>query len=301
MTTPYLFKYKLFAINMLSNRNEMKSFVELTRINRPIGIFLLLWPIWWGLWLAAKGLPDLKLLTIFTVGVIIMRSAGCIINDLADQKFDGHVQRTKNRPLVTQAISQKHALIGFSILCIIAFILVLQLNWLTIALSFVALGLSILYPFMKRFTYFPQIILGMAWYVGIIMTFTATLGYFSLTAWLLYLSGIVWTVVYDTMYAMADRPDDILAGIKSSAIFFGKYDKLIIGILQIIVILLMTIIGYINHLHWPYYIGLLFAALFFVYQQYLIKDREPRSCLDAFINNHWVGASIFIGIFASLT
>jgi 4-hydroxybenzoate polyprenyltransferase len=285
---------------MLNGKIKVRSYAELIRLHRPVGIFLLLWPIWWSLWLAAQGLPPVKLLLIFTVGVVLMRSAGCIINDLADQKFDGNVARTKNRPLVTGLISRKEALTLFVMLCLIAFILVLQLNWLTIALSFVALGLSILYPFTKRIIYFPQVILGMAWYTGILMAFTATNEHINLTAWLLYIACIIWAVVYDSMYAMVDREDDVVIGVKSTAILFGHYDKFIIAILQIIVILLLLGIGYLNHLRWPFYLGISAATLFFLYQQFLIKDRVPERCLNAFINNHWVGASIFVGLFLSL-
>lgn len=272
----------------------------LIRLHKPVGIFLLLWPTWWALWLAAPGLPALKLWAIFTAGVVIMRSAGCAINDIVDQRFDGQVQRTNQRPLVTGQLSKTTALVVFTSLCLIAFALVLFLNWQTIVLAFIALALSVAYPFMKRYTYFPQVVLGAAWYVGILMAFTATNGVLSLTAWLLYIASVVWAVVYDTMYAMVDRDDDIKIGVKSTAVLFGVYDRLIIGILQISVLLLLLSVGWLNGLSAIYYSSLAITAGFFIYQQYLIKDRQRSRCLDAFTNNHWVGAVIFVGLFFSL-
>lgn len=285
---------------MIKFSMNFASLIALTRLNKPIGIFLLLWPTWWALWLAAGGLPALSLLLIFTLGVVIMRSAGCIINDVADQAFDGKVARTKNRPLVTGQLTRKAALIAFCFLCFLAFLLVLQLNLLTILLSIVALALSSLYPFMKRFTHFPQVVLGMAWYVGILMAFTATLNTVSLTAWLLYIAAIIWTVIYDTMYAMVDREDDKKIGIKSTAIRFGSYDRAIILILQIIMLGLLIGLGYLELLRWPYYAGIAAAAGFFAHQQHLIKNRLPALCFQAFLNNYWVGLSIFVGIFFGL-
>ncbi|MFN7096942.1 MAG: 4-hydroxybenzoate octaprenyltransferase, partial [Gammaproteobacteria bacterium] len=273
---------------------------ELIRLHRPIGIFLLLWPIWWSLWLATAGLPSLKLLIIFTAGVFLMRSAGCIINDLIDQPFDGNVQRTQYRPLITHAITQTQALVFFILLCLIALALVLQLNLITVLLACLALVLSVLYPFMKRIIYLPQLVLGVAWYIGILMAFTAVNGHLNATAWLVYITGIIWTIIYDTMYAMVDRNDDILIGIKSTAILFGRFDTSILALLQLSMILLLCLIGDINHLSWPYYIGIIVASSFFLYQQYLIKNRQPANCLAAFSNNHWVGMSIFLGIFFSL-
>jgi 4-hydroxybenzoate polyprenyltransferase len=281
-------------------KSLLQGVAELIRLHRPVGIFLLLWPTWWALWLAAPGLPAFKLWLIFTAGVVIMRSAGCAINDIVDQRFDGKVQRTQQRPLVAGKLSKTTALITFASLCLIAFILVLFLNWQTIALAFVALALAIAYPFMKRYTYFPQVVLGAAWYVGILMAFTATNSALSLTAWLLYFASILWAMVYDTMYAMVDRDDDVKIGVKSTAILFGVYDKLIIGLLQFCVLTLLSWIGFINSLPMIYYISLCVAAGFFIYQQYLIKDRQRTRCLDAFTNNHWVGAVIFIGLFFSL-
>ncbi|NNM59240.1 MAG: 4-hydroxybenzoate octaprenyltransferase [Legionellales bacterium] len=279
--------------------SEVSSIIELARLHRPIGIFLLLWPIYWGLWLAAGGIPKPGLLLIFTLGVIFMRSAGCIINDIADQRFDGSVERTKQRPLITGKVTSAQALFVFCLLCGLGLLLVLQLNWQTIALSFLALLLSIFYPFMKRITHFPQVILGLTWYIGILMTFTATLGTINLTGYLLYLTGILWAVIYDTFYAMVDREDDRKIGVKSTAIFFGNADKIVIAILQILMLTLLVLIGRLNVLHWPYYLGLGASILFFGYQQYLIKNRIPSRCFDAFINSHWVGMSIFVGIFFS--
>lgn len=276
-----------------------RPYIELIRLHRPVGIFLLLWPILSGLWLAASGIPKISLLIIFILGVLLMRSAGCVINDIADQRFDKNVLRTNQRPLVTGKITTKQALSVFCLLSGLGFLLVLQLNWQTIALSFVALALSMLYPLMKRVTHFPQVILGLTWYIGILMTFTATTGTINLTGYLLYLTGVIWAVIYDTFYAMVDREDDRKIGVKSTAIFFGDIDRLIIGVLQILMISLLLLIGYLNRLYWPYYAGVGTSALFFAYQQYIVKDRLPNRCFRAFNNNHWVGMSFFVGIFFS--
>lgn len=278
---------------------KIKAFLQLMRFDRPIGIFLLLWPIEWGLWIAAHGLPQKLLFFIFTAGVVIMRAAGCIINDLADQRFDGHVKRTQQRPLITGSVKPRAAFILFSVLCLMGLGLVLLLNRFTLYLAILALGLSVLYPFMKRFIYFPQLILGIAWYIGILMTFSATQGHLSLNAWLLYLSGILWVLAYDTMYAMADRVEDLKIGVKSTAILFGTYDRLMVGIFQILTLSVLMLIGMLNHLAFSFYLGLAVAGLFFIYQQWLIRTREPRACLNAFLNNHWVGLSVFVGLFFS--
>lgn len=277
--------------------NKMNALIAITRIKKPIGILLLLWPTCWGLWLAAQGFPPLKILLIFISGVIVMRSAGCIINDIADRHFDGKVDRTQDRPLATKQLSVLTALIAFAVLSLLGLFLVLQLNGQTILLAIIALVLAIIYPFMKRVMPIPQLILGLAWYIGILMAFTAILGHLSLLAWLLYLSAVIWSIIYDSMYAMCDRADDIKLGLKSSAILFGKFDKIILAFLQLLMLLLLVYIGRYQHLTWPYYVGLLLAAAFFVYQQYLIKDRLPKHCFKAFLNNHWVGCSIFLGIF----
>lgn len=279
---------------------KIPHLIALTRIHKPIGIFLLLWPVCWGLWLAAHGLPSIKLAVIFITGVIVMRSAGCIINDIADRNFDRYVKRTQSRPLTTGQIKVYDALIAFSLLCLLGLLLVLQLNTLTVVVAVIALILSMLYPLMKRFMPLPQVMLGIAWYLGIIMSFTATLGYVPLTGWLLYLTGIIWTIIYDTMYAMCDKTDDLQLGLYSSALTFGSYTRVILGILQFIMLLLLVVIGWLNQLSLYYYLSLVATIGFFLYQQHLLKQHSTQYYFDAFTNNHWVGLSIFLGIFFSL-
>ena len=273
------------------------SYIRLMRLNKPIGIFLLLWPTLWALWIAGQDRPDLKIVLIFIAGVILMRSAGCIINDVADRNFDGHVTRTRERPLVTGAVTIKGALILFTSLVLIAFLLVLQLNTLTIALSFVAVALAIVYPFVKRFSYLPQLVLGAAFAWSVPMAFAAQTNSVPALAWLVYLIALLLPVMYDTIYAMVDREDDVHAGVKSTAILFGKYDVYIVGVLQIIVILLLLLLGMILHFGVVFYIAIFFASLLFIYQQYLIRERVPAKCFKAFLNNNWVGLVIFIGIY----
>ena len=226
-----------------SKTSFFKPYLQLTRLDRPIGILLLLWPTLMALWIAAEGLPDIKLLLIFTLGVVLMRSAGCAINDFADRDLDGDVWRTENRPLATGVLKPWQAMATFIVLAFLAFVLVLQLNTLTIALSLVALVLAFCYPFMKRYTYLPQLVLGMAFGWAIPMAFAAQTGSVPLIAWLLFIGNIIWTTVYDTFYAMADRTDDVKAGIKSTAILFGEDDRLIQGILQGLFVLVMILTG----------------------------------------------------------
>lgn len=277
-------------------RQKIKSYLVLMRFDKSVVIFLLLWPILWALWLAAQGVPSLKILLIFIIGAGVMRPAGCIINDIADRNFDRHVERTRNRPLATGEVSVKEALILFFTLCLIGLILVLQLNPLCWLIAVIALGLSCIYPLMKRITYLPQVVLGAAWNLGILMAFAAVNGNIPVVAWLLYIATIIWTVVYDTIYAIADRRDDLQVGIKSSAILFGEYDQFIIGILQIVVLLLMTTVGCLANLGIYYYLSLAASAFFFAYQHYLIKDYDPKNCIQAFKNNHWIGLIVFIGL-----
>jgi 4-hydroxybenzoate polyprenyltransferase len=278
-------------------KQQFPYYLELIRFNRPIGTYLLLWPTLWALWFAAKGIPDLKILLIFSLGVFVMRSAGCAINDFADRKIDAHVKRTKDRPLATGKITPKEALMVFVVLALIAFVLVLQLNLATILLSTVALLLAASYPFMKRYHSLPQVHLGAAFAWAVPMAFTAITGEAPpLIAWLIYLATMLWTTAYDTMYGMVDREDDLKLGMKSSAILFADKDKLIIGILQLLTIILLIIIGYLASRGWIYYLGIASAAGFFIYQQQLIKDREPQACFKAFLNNHWLGMVVFIGL-----
>jgi len=271
----------------------------LIRANRPIGFFLLLWPALWAIWLASEGQPPLKIIIIFSLGVILMRSAGCAINDYADRHIDGLVERTKNRPLAAGLITAKEALMVFFILILAAFVLVLQLDQKTILLSVVAAVLATLYPFMKRWTYLPQLVLGMAFGWAIPMAFMAILGKLPLITWLLYLSAIIWALIYDTQYAMVDRADDIKIGVKSTAILFAQYDRLIIALLQFTMIVILAIVGYLYQLNFIYYLALIGASSLFIYQQWLIKNRVPALCFKAFLNNNLVGLVIFMGMVGS--
>jgi 4-hydroxybenzoate polyprenyltransferase len=277
---------------------KLNYYIQLTRLNKPIGIYLLLWPTWWAIWIAAKGLPPLNIFIIFTLGVVIMRSAGCAINDYADRNFDGHVQRTKQRPLAAGFIQPKEAITVFAVLSLMALLLALPLNTLTLEFSVVALALAASYPFMKRFHHLPQLHLGAAFSWAIPMAFTAITNQWPpLSAWLLFCANLMWTVAYDTMYAMVDREDDLKIGVKSTAILFGQQDRLIVGILQSLTLILLISVGYMQHLNAWYYVGLGVATLLFIYQQGLIRQRIPSLCFKAFLNNHWVGFVIFLGIF----
>lgn len=283
---------------MTSLKTRLHYYSQLIRLDRPIGIYLLLWPTLWGLWIASKGIPDIKLLLIFSLGVVLMRSAGCAINDFADRKIDAHVERTKSRPLASGKITAKEAIAVFVVLSLAAFLLVLQLNTTTIYLSFVAVILAASYPFMKRFHSLPQLHLGAAFAWAIPMAFTAVTEQTPpLEAWLLFVATLMWTIAYDTMYALSDKADDLKIGVKSSAILFGKYDKLIIALLQIATLISLISVGLIAGLGLYYYISLFIALLLFIYQHNMIKNREPIASLQAFLHNNWVGIVIFIGIF----
>jgi len=282
---------------MLNIINKAVQFCLLLRLDKPIGILLLLWPVLWSLWLASNGRPDLDVLFVFVSGVICMRSAGCIINDYADRDFDGQVTRTKHRPLATGSVTKKQALWCFAMLIIVAFILVLQTNTLTILLSLPALLLAIIYPWMKRYTFWPQVVLGMAFGFGPLMAWSAQNNQLSSVSFLIFVTNIIWTLCYDTQYAIVDRDDDLKAGIKSTAILFGSYDLIIISSLQCLVIVGLLSIGYIMVLHWYYYFSVLLASMLFVYQYYCCKTRISKQCFNAFLNNNWVGACIFAGVF----
>lgn len=271
------------------------SYCQLTRLNKPIGWLILLWPTLMALWLAADGKPSVKLIVVFTLGVIVTRSLGCVINDLADRKFDAHVPRTQLRPLVTQAVSVREAIVLACFLTMVAFILVLFTNLFTIKLSFVALGLAALYPFMKRVTFYPQIFLGAAFGFAIPMAYAAASQTLPLSCWLLFLAILIWAVAYDTAYAMVDREADLKIGVKSTAIIFGSWDKFWIGVSHAGVITLLAGVGKLNYLNFIFYVSLVICVGLAVYQQYLIKDREPARCFKAFLNNHWFGFSFFIG------
>jgi 4-hydroxybenzoate polyprenyltransferase len=281
--------------------HRASAYLRLMRLHRPIGSFLLLWPTLWALWLAADGHPSPKLFTIFVIGVFVMRSAGCIINDFADRNFDPHVQRTRTRPLATREVSIWEALILFVLLCLIALGLVLLLNRLTLELAVIGAVLVISYPFMKRYTYLPQPYLGLAFGWGIPMAYAAVTGRVPTVAWLIFIANIIWATVYDTMYAMVDRRDDIRIGIKSTAILFGDLDRLIIGILQILLLADLVLVGYQTAMGVVYYLGIGAALLFAVYQQVLIRHRNPQLCFQAFMNNNWFGAAVFAGILLHYT
>jgi 4-hydroxybenzoate polyprenyltransferase len=272
------------------------AYADLIRIRRPIGIYLLLWPPLWALWIASAGRPDWMLVLIFVLGAVLMRSAGCAINDFADRNIDGHVARTQQRPLATGAISATEALMVFLVLSLAAFGLVLLLNWTTVAMSLVAVLLAALYPFMKRFTHLPQVVLGMAFGWAIPMAFTAVTEQVPAEGWLLYAAAVIWALIYDTEYAMVDRPDDLKIGVKSTAILFGRYDRLIIGLLQGVMLGLLLGVGLYLGLGLAYYLGLGAAAASVLYQQWLIRDRDSQSCFDAFLNNNWFGMFVFVGL-----
>ena len=281
-------------------KSKALAFWQLTRMNRPIGSLLLLWPTLWALFLAADGLPDWHVLIVFVLGVLFMRSAGCVINDFADRNVDGHVKRTANRPLPSGLVSSKEALMLFVVLVVCSFLLVLTMNTLTIMLSGIGIVLAVAYPFMKRVTYLPQFVLGLAFSWAIPMAYAAESNQVPTEAWLLFVINALWTIAYDTQYAMVDRDDDLKIGIKSTAILFGRFDKLIIGLLQLSVLTLLIILGSHLALSSVYYWGVLAAAGFFVYQQWLIKHREREACFKAFLNNNYVGGLVFAAISISV-
>ncbi|WP_293647358.1 4-hydroxybenzoate octaprenyltransferase [Thiolapillus sp.] len=273
--------------------------MRLMRLDKPIGILLLLWPTLWALWIAGEGHPHLWLIVVFVAGVVLMRSAGCVINDYADRKIDSHVKRTAQRPLTAGLVSKKEALVLFGILVALAFLLVVTLNPLTIGLSLVGAFLATSYPFTKRFTHLPQAYLGAAFGWAIPMAFAAQTGSVDPRSWWLFAAVLVWALIYDTMYAMVDRDDDLKIGVKSTAILFGRYDRLIISLLQLVFLGLLIHVGRLFGLGPYYYLGLAVAAVLMVYHQWLIRNRQRAPCFRAFLHNHWVGVVIFIGILAN--
>jgi 4-hydroxybenzoate polyprenyltransferase len=277
-------------------RKQLPNYARLMRLDRPIGTYLLLWPALWALWLAGDGAPQWQLLIIFSIGTLLMRSAGCVINDFADRNFDPLVQRTRERPMAVGAVSEKEALALFVLVCLAAFGLVLLTNPLTVYLSFIAVALAAMYPFMKRYTQLPQLVLGAAYSWSIPMAFSAQSNELPAALWLLYFANLVWTVAYDTFYAMVDRDDDLKIGVKSTAILFGDADRAITACLQIVVILLLILTGRQFGLGLYFYLGLAAAAGMFVHQQYLIRHRQREQCFQAFLNNNRVGAAIFVGL-----
>ncbi|EFL91384.1 p-hydroxybenzoate octaprenyltransferase [Candidatus Regiella insecticola LSR1] len=280
-------------------QSKWKAYCHVMRLDKPIGSLLLLWPTLWALWLAQRGMLDITILMVFVLGVFLMRAAGCVINDYVDRDIDGHVKRTVNRPLVSGAISAYESKILFVVLLLFAFALVLTLNRMTIELSLVALALAWIYPFMKRITHLPQVVLGVAFGWSIPMGFSAVSSSLPLVCWLLLLANICWTITYDTQYAMVDRDDDLKIGVKSTAILFGQYDKLVIGALQLVTLLLMITVGYLMQLDNVFYYSILIAGVLFLYQQKIIANREPNGCFRAFLNNNYVGLILFLGILFS--
>ncbi|WP_339897459.1 4-hydroxybenzoate octaprenyltransferase [uncultured Gilvimarinus sp.] len=280
---------------------RLTLYAQLTRLNRPIGWLLVLWPTLWGLWLAADGKPPLHLVIIYTLGAIAMRSAGCVINDFADRNLDGHVERTKDRVLATGKVSVKEAWGVFAALVLLSFILVLFTNTLTLYLAFGGLALACCYPFMKRYTHLPQVVLGAAFAWGIPMAFASVRNEVPQQAWLIYFTVLLWTIVYDTFYAMVDRDDDLRIGIKSTAVLFGDQDRVITASLQGLVVIGLVLMGSRFELNALYYLGVAVAAGLFIYQQRLIRYRQRGPCFTAFLNNNWVGAAVFAGIIAGLT
>ncbi|MBB3329856.1 4-hydroxybenzoate polyprenyltransferase [Halomonas campaniensis] len=279
---------------------RVPDFLQLMRLNRPIGTWLLMWPTLWALWVAAEGLPGRDVLLIFIAGVYLMRAAGCVVNDYADRHFDSHVKRTRLRPLATGRISEGEAQALFLILVMAAFVLVWFTNLFTVMLSLVGVVLAFIYPFMKRYTHLPQLFLGAAFSWAIPMAFGAVLGHLPFEAWLLFAANVAWTVAYDTEYAMVDRDDDLKIGIKSTAVLFGRADRLMIGLLQGLTLLLLAWAGLRLGFGGFFWLGLAAMAATFVHQQVLIRERDRDRCFQAFLNNHWSGLLVFAGIALSL-
>ncbi len=276
--------------------DRIYQYWRLMRFHRPIGIFLLLWPALWALWIAGKGSPDPLVAAVIVAGVVVMRAAGCVINDYADRQYDPLVSRTRSRPIAAGRVDKNEAMLLFALLCLIAFGLVLLLNTLTILLSFVGAFLAASYPFMKRYTYLPQVYLGMAFGWAVPMVFAAQTETLPRSAWLLYIATILWALAYDTMYAMVDREEDLKIGVKSTAILFGDLDRLFIGIIQGLVLLTLWLVGDTESFGSLYNYSLVAGAALAIYQQTLIFDRSRGGCFRAFLNNNWFGAAIFIGI-----
>ncbi|OED40274.1 4-hydroxybenzoate polyprenyltransferase [Endozoicomonas sp. (ex Bugula neritina AB1)] len=291
------FKEKLILSQYLS---RWQYFIQLARLDRPIGIYLLLWPTLWALWLAAEGAPSAHNLVVFVLGVVLTRSAGCVINDFADRNFDGHVKRTLQRPLVTGKISPREALLYAGSMFLLAFLLVLTTNALTVGLSVGGLLLACTYPFAKRHTHFPQVVLGAAFAWSIPMAYAAETGVLTSNTWLLFIANLFWTVAYDTQYAMVDRDDDLKIGIKSTAILFGELDNFMVVLFQILTLVTLVLLGIQLELGVAFYIALLVIVVCFVRQFMMTRNRERAQCFRAFLSNHWVGAILFAGIALSM-
>ncbi|HBC3533589.1 4-hydroxybenzoate octaprenyltransferase [Vibrio vulnificus] len=278
---------------------KAKAYWQLMRMDRPIGTLLLLWPTLWALIIAAEGTPDWHVLLVFVLGVVLMRSAGCVINDFADRKVDGHVKRTQQRPLPSGRVTAKEAIILFLLLGISSFLLVLTMNPLTIQLSFAGIVLAFIYPFMKRYTHLPQLFLGLAFSWAIPMAWAAQANELPWVVWFVFAINALWTIAYDTQYAMVDRDDDIQIGVKSTAILFGRHDKLIIGLLQLLTLVMLVWLGLHYQLGQSFYWSVLAAGALFVYQQHLIRHRQRELCFQAFLNNNYVGMVLALGLFVA--
>lgn len=278
---------------------RLREYAALMRLDRPIGTLLLLWPTLWALWIAGEGSPDPWVAGVFLAGVVLMRAAGCVINDIADRDFDPHVERTRSRPLAAGRVTSREALALFVVLITLAASLVLTLDWKTVALAVVGAVLATLYPFMKRFTHLPQVHLGLAFSWGIPMAFCALTGTVPRHAWLLLVGNLIWTVAYDTIYAMVDRDDDLRVGVKSTAILFGDLDRAFVAGMQIAVLVVLATVASQLELGSAFDIGLLGVALLFAWQQFLIRDRDRKLCFRAFLNNNWAGAAIFMSLLVS--
>jgi 4-hydroxybenzoate polyprenyltransferase len=285
-------------VSSLSER--LADYARLMRLHRPIGTFLLLWPTLWALWIAADGQPDPLVVAVFVAGVVLMRSAGCVVNDYADRDFDPFVARTRDRPIAAGRVSPREALALFAALCLVAFGLVLLMNRLTVLLSVAAVALAITYPFMKRYHHLPQVHLGVAFGWAVPMAFTAETGTWPpAVAWVLLAAVVLWAVAYDTLYAMVDRDDDLRIGVKSTAILFASADRAVVAGVHATVLALLAVVGQLADLRWPYYAGLAVAAALAVYQLWITRDRDPQRCFRAFLNNNWYGAAVFAGVVAS--
>ena len=271
-------------------------YARLMRLDKPIGILLLLWPTLWALWIAGEGHPRPWVVAVFVLGVVLMRSAGCVINDFADRDFDRHVRRTASRPITAGQVSPREALVLFGVLSLLALGLVLTLDRLTVQLSLVGAFLAASYPFTKRFTHLPQAYLGVAFGWAIPMAFAAQTGEVDPRSWWLFAAVVLWALIYDTMYAMVDREDDLKIGVKSSAILFGRYDRLIIGLLQLAMLTVLLVVGRLFGLGLWYHLGLAVAAGLMLYHQWLIRDRDRERCFRAFLHNQWIGVAIFAGL-----
>jgi len=283
-------------VNTSKFLTKLPHIITLTRLNAPIGILLLLWPMLWALWFAAEGSPDVQVLFIFIAGTVLTRSAGCAINDYADRHWDSQVERTTNRPLANGNLTPNDALLTTALLMVAAFVLVLFTNYLTIKLSFVALALALLYPFTKRVTHWPQFFLGLAFAWAVPMVFAAQVNSLPATAWLVFSAAVIWAMAYDTLYAMVDRDDDKKVGIKSMAIIFGQFDLLCVGVLQTLMLCLLLLAGHWHNRGIVFFVGLCIAALLVAQQLHNCRHRERAECFKAFLNNHYVGMVIFIGL-----